>query len=111
MKRLLLVGLFGILAGCSAQKHWVAEGGSYGIVRLAYHHHWLERPWAEEEEANQLAQKRCAAWGFQGVEPFGVEAKRCIQMASNGCDVWQVSREWQCTGKSANPPGGPTAER
>ena len=97
---LLVVAAF--VSGCSTTKDWSATGGSRadGVVRLSYEHGDLEKPVLSEPQAVGLATRRCEAWGYTGAEAFGGTTRQCSQGGGfGGCTVWQVTKEYQCTGE------------
>jgi len=99
MKYLLVVLL--ILSGCTTQKHWSATGGSRSdaTVRLSYSYKEFESPVLSASEATALARRRCMTWGYGGAEAFGGSTQTCSQFGGfNGCRMWTVTKEFQCTG-------------
>ncbi len=101
-KLLILAGVSMLMAGCVTTKDWAATGGSRsdGVVRLSYDYGSLQQVRVSEEQAVDLASKRCASWGYQGAEAFGGSNRQCIQPGGfGGCTAWQVNKEYQCIGK------------
>lgn len=99
MKYLLIV-MF-MLSGCTAQKHWSATGGSRSdaTVRLSYEYKGYESPVTSASEAISLARSRCRTWGYSSAEAFGGSTQTCSQAGGlNGCVMWVVTKEFQCTG-------------
>jgi len=100
MKTLTLVSTIVLVAisGCATQKDWSAAGGSKsdGTVRLSYQMGLFESPKVSEQQAISLATKRCSVWGYSSAEAFGAEVKSCNNQASNGCNSWLITKEYQC---------------
>ncbi len=95
----VLIALFA--AACTTTKDWSPTGGSRadGIVVLSYSHNNFEFPDVNEGQALQLATTRCTSWGYTGAQPFGSNTKRCTSPTYGGCQLWQVDRQYQCTGQ------------
>lgn len=90
------------LGGCATTKEWAATGGSRadGTVMLAYEHSNFEMPTVNEEQGLALAVTRCKSWGYEGAEAFGGTTKKCTSPAyGGGCNFWQVTKQYQCTGR------------
>jgi hypothetical protein len=102
MKYLLLAATAALaLSGCATTKNWSATGGSRAdaTVRLSYTYGPFEQPQANEQQALNLAAARCSAWGYQGAEAFGGAEQRCTMPGGmGGCNQFQVTKEFQCTG-------------
>lgn len=93
-------GISLLLVSCATQKTWVAVGGSRadGVVTLAYDYQGLEVAQTSFEQALRTAVQSCQVWGFSGATPFGGETEQCAAPYFGGCNVWRVSRVYQCTG-------------
>ena len=89
------------LSGCAVQKTLTPIGGSRsdGIVRMAFTVGMFEKPVVNGAQAAATARQRCAAWGYSDAEPFGGQTTQCINGTYQGCNQWQVTVEYQCTGK------------
>lgn len=99
MKYLLVILI--LLSGCTTQKNWSATGGSRSdaTVRLSYSYNQYESPVTSASEAISLARSRCKTWGYNSAEAFGGETRSCSQVGGfNGCALWVVTKEFQCTG-------------
>ena len=100
MKKIISVGvLLLITSGCAVQKDWQATGGSKsdGVVKLQYQYGGFELPKVSEEQALELAKKRCSAWGYTDAEAFGGVISQCNSMSASGCVSYLVTKEYQCT--------------
>lgn len=103
MKKLTIVALmlFGVLlSGCTTMIDWSATGGSRsdGVVRLSYQVKEYQKAVLSEQQAIDLATKRCGAWGYRGAEAFGGATRQCVRNGGFGsCAEWRVTKEYQCT--------------
>jgi len=86
--------------GCAVQKDWSATGGSKsdGTIKLSYQVGMFEAAEVSEEQGINLATKRCSAWGYTNAEAFGGSTQVCTSPSSSGCNIWLVTKEYQCTG-------------
>lgn len=89
------------LQGCAVQKTLTPIGGSRsdGVVRLAYTYGMFETPKIDSAQAWSAARQRCSAWGYSDAEAFGGQSTACINGTYQGCNMWQVTVEYQCTGQ------------
>ena len=101
MRSLLLITAALTLVGCVVAKEWVATGGSRadGVVKLSYEVGNFEKPQLNEQQGNEIAVSRCAAWGYPGAEAFGGYTTICSRRTQGGCAYWRVTRAYQCFGK------------
>lgn len=104
-KKLVALGFLGILAGCATVSTMTATGGSRadGVVRLSYEVGMFDKVNIDEAEALRTAQARCQTWGYRDAEAFGGATRQCQSSGTYGCNMWLVTKEYQCTG--ANTPG------
>lgn len=101
MKRVLAILFAVALSGCAVHKDWTPIGGSKadGVVRLSYQVADMEKPILDESQAVMLATKRCKSWGYSGAEAFGGTTSQCNTSGGlSGCNLRQVTKEYQCTG-------------
>jgi YecR-like lipoprotein len=86
------------LAGCATPDKWNSTGGNreLGLVRLSYEYPEYQQPEMSEAEADTLALNRCHAWGYEKVEPIAGQVRRCANMDEGNCNLWSVTREYQC---------------
>ena len=99
MKIMILGVALLTLVGCAVQKEWVATGGSRsdGTVKLAYQYGAFEKPVLSDQQAYDVADSRCGAWGFSGSEAFGGTISECQSHDGYGnCNSWIVTAEFQC---------------
>jgi hypothetical protein len=104
MKKRYLMGLLlctAVLSGCSVNKDWVATGGSRAdaTIKLSYQYGFGQDVIVSEQQAVELAKKRCNVWGYTGAEAFGGVTRVCNQMGSMGCNDGIVTKEYQCIGQ------------
>lgn len=88
------------LQGCAVQKELIPTGGSRadGTVKMSFETDIFEKPQIDTRQALDTAKKRCAAWGYTGVEAFGGAGKECL---NRDCNRWVVTYQFQCTGTPA----------
>lgn len=111
IKNMLLLTVVGFaLLGCAkpVQKEWFAQGGSRadGTVQMALT--WnpaLEKPQAQQEQAQRIAIEKCQAWGYADAEPFGGVIKRCLDIQ---CAQMIAEMNFQCRGEKT--PSSPTGK-
>ncbi|MFP1927173.1 YecR family lipoprotein [Lonsdalea quercina] len=106
MKKLIVVVVgTALLAGCSATpKDMVPMGGSKadGTVRMGYTVGMFENAKIDPLQAQNLAAKKCKTWGYSGAEAFGGQTSNCGRNGAYGCELMNVSVEYQCTGGAAS---------
>lgn len=105
MKRVISGVLIIALSACAVQKTLVPTGGSKadGTVELSYEFGEFEKPQVDRAQGVHAAQQRCAAWGYEGAEPFGGQKSQCQQLGGmSGCMRTLVTVQYQCTGSSAS---------
>ncbi|HEY6124641.1 MAG TPA: YecR family lipoprotein [Steroidobacteraceae bacterium] len=88
------------LAACattSGQK-WAVSGGdrSDGVVRISYEYPEFHQPTVSDEQAMKLALGRCEGWGFDDAQPIAGQVRKCANMDGTNCNLWTVTREYQC---------------
>jgi len=86
------------LTGCASTEKWASAGGNRqdGVVRLSYEFAESRQPEMSDTEAEALALNRCNAWGYQVAEPIAGQVRRCANMEEGNCNLWTVTREYQC---------------
>jgi hypothetical protein len=95
----LLIALTATFAGCATHKQWAVSGGekNQGLVRVSYEYQEYREPTVNEAAAQQLAQHRCEGWGYDDAQPIAGQLRQCSNMDDGDCDLWTVTREYQCT--------------
>lgn len=98
-KALIRVVPFVLLAltGCATSSHWAAAGGNkdLGLVRLSYEFAGQE-PAMNVAQAMSIAANRCNTWGFDRAEPIPGIVRDCTSVDGSRCELWKVTREYQC---------------
>lgn len=102
MRSLTLATLFAVtftLAGCATSKQWSVTGGEkdVGLVRVSYEFEEYREPEVSERQAQRLAMHRCEGWGYDDAEPIAGQLRQCSNMDDGNCNLWMVTREYQCT--------------
>ena len=92
--------LISVLNACTTTKVLQATGGSKsdGIVELSFEYGIFEKPQVNWQNGIVTAKQKCAAWGFNGADPFGGAISQC--QAYNGygnCVSFFVTMKYQCT--------------
>lgn len=92
------VTLLANLAGCATGKQWNVSGGDRkaGVVRVSYEYPEFKEPTLSDAEAAELAAYRCDLWGYDDAQPIPGQVRQCSNMDGNNCDLWRVTREYQC---------------
>ncbi|MGQ4591325.1 YecR family lipoprotein [Raoultella ornithinolytica] len=104
MKKVLVVVVGALLlSGCATKKQMTPMGGSKadGTVKMGYTVSMFENPVVDLNQAKDLASQKCKTWGYDGAEAFGGQTSVCAQMGAYGCNMNNVSVEYQCTGGKA----------
>jgi hypothetical protein len=96
---LLILGL----TGCVGARQWTSTGGDRetGLVRVSYQYPEFRQPDVSDVQARELAENRCAAWGYARAEPVAGLVRECSNTEAGNCDLWMVTREFQCSGDAS----------
>ena len=98
---LAAVALFAGLAGCATTltQQWGVTGGDreHGVVRVSYDYAEFHQPADNDAQALNVAVNRCNGWGYDDAEPIEGQLRQCSNMNGSNCDLWTVTREYQCT--------------
>jgi hypothetical protein len=94
-----LLALTAAVAGCATGNHWTVSDTDRqeGLVRVSYEYPEFEDPTPGEAAAVKLALQRCEGWGYDDAEPIAGQLRQCSNMDQGDCDLWKVTREFQCT--------------
>ena len=102
---LVLAAVFAFGAGCAVQKptpkEWTAVGGSKADATVKMAYTWqpfLEKPIVQEQQAIELASKKCQTWGYERAEPFGGAVSQCSAYNGGYCVQMTAIAEFQCIG-------------
>ncbi|MEO8018394.1 MAG: YecR family lipoprotein [Pseudomonadota bacterium] len=87
------------LTGCVTSRQWTLSGGDRdgGVVRVSYEYPEFHQPALSDEQAMKIATSRCNGWGYHEAEPIAGQIRQCSNMDGSNCDLWTVTREYQCT--------------
>ena len=99
LRFLLSAALLLNLAACATSQKWAISGGdrSGGVVRVSYEYPEFRQPAVSDAQAIKIAAGRCAGWGYDNAEPLPGQTRQCSNMEGANCDLWTVTREYQCT--------------
>lgn len=98
-----------LTTGCAVKKDFYATGGSRadGTVDMAYDFAQFEQPVVSQNQAQAIAQQKCAVWGYREAEAFGGKITNCNQRDGWGnCVAGQVVIKYQCIGDLGAPQVG-----
>ena len=97
---LFMMSFVGCLAACASTQKWSSAGGNReeGVVRVAYEYPEFQQPQVSDAQAQKVALGRCNAWGYRSAEPKPGQVRQCANMDKGNCDLWTVTREFQCSG-------------
>jgi hypothetical protein len=99
VQAVFILAVLGNVAGCATSQNWQAAGGNrqQGVVRVSYEYPEYHQPQMSDAQAAKLALGRCHAWGYRKAEPIDGQIRECANMDDGNCDLWSVTREYQCT--------------
>jgi hypothetical protein len=86
------------LVGCATTEQWGISGGDreQGVVRVSYEYPEFHQPEVSDEQALKIAINRCNGWGYEAAEPIAGQLRQCSNKSGSNCDLWTVTREYQC---------------
>jgi hypothetical protein len=95
--------LLASIAGCATSRGWNVSGGDReaGVVRLSYEYPEFQEPTLTAQQAADIAAQRCDQWGYDQARPIAGQIRQCSNMEGGNCDLWRVTREYQCTREMA----------
>lgn len=96
---LALVAFSAAFAGCATSTHWSENHSdkSLGVVRVSYEFPEFQEPSVSDDQATRIAVNRCEGWGYDDAQPIAGQLRQCSNMDNGDCDLWRVTREFQCT--------------
>jgi hypothetical protein len=96
---LAIVSLAALATGCATSKQWneTHSDRELGVVRVSYEFPEFDEPVVSDQQATKLALQRCEMWGYDDAEPIAGQLRQCSNMDNGDCDLWKVTREFQCT--------------
>lgn len=101
LKNIVALSFAFSLIGCATQKEMFVTGASRadGTITLSYESNEFQSVSVDVSKANEMAEKRCKAWGYSGAESFGSEQTQCLTRRGFGnCGSRRVSVAYQCIG-------------
>lgn len=103
LSKIVLLPPFLFMAACATQPSWSPSSSNreLGVARVAYEHAKFEEPALSDAQAVQLAMNRCAAWGFSHAQMIPGELRECSVRNGDSCDIWKVTREFQCSSEGS----------
>ena len=101
---LLPIALVIGLSACVSNRQWSATGGDKqaGVVRVSYQYPEFHQPDVSDAQAIQLAENRCASWGYKHADPVAGLLRECSNSDKGNCNLWTVTREFQCRNDDAS---------
>jgi hypothetical protein len=99
LRVLISAALLLSLAACATSQKWAVSGGDRtdGVVRISYEYPEFQQHDVSDEQAMKIALGRCEGWGYHDAEPIAGQLRRCSNMEGSNCNLWTVTREYQCT--------------
>jgi hypothetical protein len=91
-------------AGCATNPDILNASGSdreLGIVRVSYEFAQETDPGLDDEQAARIAENRCESWGYKHTARIPGNLRSCSAKSGERCEVWKVTREYQCTQDAA----------
>jgi hypothetical protein len=94
-----LLAVAAAFAGCATSKQWSVTDSdrNEGLVRVSYEYPEFHEPQLSEAQAMKLAESRCNVWGYDDAEPIAGQLRQCSNVENGNCNLWTVTREFQCT--------------
>jgi hypothetical protein len=91
------------LAACATSQKWAVTGGdrSDGVVRVSYDYPEFQQPEVSDAQAMKIALGRCSGWGYEAARPIPGQTRQCSNMEGANCNLWTVTRKYQCTTQGA----------
>ena len=101
--KLAILPLFLFVGACASVPQWSPSSSNreLGVARVSYEHTRAEKPALSDAQAIELATHRCAAWGYARPEMIPGELRDCSVSHDGSCDLWKVTREYQCSGEGS----------
>ena len=96
---LAAAALLANLVGCATTQQWGVTGGDreHGVVQVSYDYAEFHQPEVSDAQALNTAVSRCHVWGYDDAEPIEGQLRQCSNKNGSNCDLWTVTREYQCT--------------
>jgi hypothetical protein len=87
------------LVACATSPKWGVSGGDRngGVVRVSYEYPEFQQPDLSDAQAMKIALGRCSGWGYDDAQAIPGQIRQCSNMDGSNCNLWTVTREYQCT--------------
>ena len=91
------------LGACATSQKWAVTGGdrSDGVVKVSYEYPEFQQPDVSDAQAMKIALGRCSGWGYDEARPIPGQTRQCSNMEGANCNLWTVTREYQCSSQGA----------
>jgi YecR-like lipoprotein len=91
------------LGACATGQKWAVTGGdrSDGVVKVSYEYPEFQQPEVSDAQAMKIALGRCSGWGYETAKPIPGQTRQCSNMEGANCNLWTVTREYQCASQGA----------
>ncbi len=91
------------LGACATSQKWAVTGGdrSDGVVKVSYEYPEFQQPEVSDAQAMKIALSRCSGWGYDEARPVPGQTRQCSNMEGANCNLWTVTREYQCSSQGA----------
>ena len=103
LSKLAILPVFLAMVACASAPKWNPENSSreLAVARVSYEYAISNEPTLSDAQAFELAQNRCTTWGYSSAEMIPGELRDCSVDGEGSCDLWKVTREYQCSGEGA----------
>lgn len=102
LSKLAILPVFLAMVACASAPKWNPTNSSrdLAVARVAYEYANNE-PTLSDLQALELAQNRCNTWGYSKAEMIPGELRDCSVKDEGSCELWKITREYQCSGEGA----------
>ncbi len=103
LSKLAILPVFLAMVACASAPKWNPANSSreLAVARVSYEYAISDEPTLSDAQAFELAQNRCSTWGYSSAEMIPGELRDCSVDGEGSCDLWKVTREYQCSGEGA----------
>jgi hypothetical protein len=103
LSKLAILPVFLAMTACASAPQWNPSNSSreLAVARVSYEYARAHEPTLSDMQAVELAQNRCQAWGYSRAEMIPGELRDCSVKDEGSCELWKVTREYQCSGEGA----------
>jgi len=91
------------LGACATSQKWTVTGvdRTDGVVKVSYEYPEFQQPEVSDAQAMKIAMGRCSGLGYDAARPIPGQTRQCSNMEGANCNLWTVTREYQCTSPGA----------